>query len=124
MVKSLPRHPNASDQVEILLVSESVPQSRQNIEVREESAGEGMVSSSWQPVGLFVLFCFCQGPAVQRMSQGCGVEGHISTCFLFLFCPGWGWDGGITDLERACQHPTGAAGNDRVTAGDFHYKLL
>lgn len=44
--------------------------------------------------------------------------------FLILILPmvGVGW--GITDLERACQHPTGAAGNDRVTAGDFHYKLL
>ena len=79
MIKGFPSHPKASGQLDILLVSASVPQSRQKNVVSGRVVGKAGLSA----LGSF--FFFCQGPDGQRTSQGYGVEGHIDTCFLNNF---------------------------------------
>ena len=73
MIKGLPSHPKASGQLDIFLVSVSVPQSRQKNVVSGRLVGKAGLSV----LGSF--FFFCQGPDGQRTSQGYGVEGHTHT---------------------------------------------
>lgn len=83
MVKNLPSPPKASDQLAVPLVSESVPQRRQNSGV----SGRGR----WERYGHpFLADCFFADVQLARMFQGCE-KGQIHTCFLnMLLCGRWG----------------------------------
>lgn len=82
MVKSLPNHLKASDQLKISLVSESVSQTRQKNEVQWKR----MLGKVW-PFILGSLF-FCQGPVSLRTFQECEKERLGHKCFLNILLGG------------------------------------
>lgn len=80
MVKSLPNHPKVSGQLEIPLVSEFVPQSRQG--------GRDCGGMAWPSVLGSGFFFFLPRSSCSEDTSGMWVEGHIDKCFVNILLGG------------------------------------
>lgn len=105
MVKSLPNHPKVSGQLEIPLVSEFVPQSRQG--------GRDCGGMAWPSVLGSGFFFFAKVQLLRGHFRDVGRRAYRQ-----VFRKYFAWRE-ITDLGKAGLHLTGATGNDKVAGDDL-----